>query len=245
MAFNMIKKYTKELYPTRGMCGKHHSEETKLKMKKSQNEYFKNHHSNNYGKINSEESNEKRRQSVIKFWSNKDNKERMFKAMKVKHKPMSKEEKLKVSARGKEYYKTHINPMTGRSFKFSNEAKQKCRIKRIEYIKRTCPGFIPLIGKYEKQILDELQNKIGFSIKRQFYINGYYLDGYCQELNLAIEVDEPYHYRNNVLRKEDIERQKNIINTLNCNFIRIKIEDVIKNDDVILNNVIPGKWYTF
>jgi len=42
-------------------------------------------------------------------------------------------------------------------------------------------------------------------------------------LNLVIEWDEPKHYINNkILRDKDINRQSDIINHLQCGFIRIK-----------------------
>lgn len=123
----------------------------------------------------------------------------------------------------------------------TEEHKQKMRIARIEYIQNNT-GFpvCPQLGKYEKQILDELENRIGFLIKRSFYINGYYLDGYCIELNLAIEVDELKHYKNRILSQRDVNKQNSIINTLNCKFLRIKVEEVIQDKKVnliALNNI--------
>jgi very-short-patch-repair endonuclease len=118
-----------------------------------------------------------------------------------------------------------------------DSTREKLRISLVEYIKNKCGGIGPIQGKYEKQILDELQNKLGFSIKRQFYINGWFLDGYCQELNLAIEVDEEYHYENEKLRPKDIRKQCEIIKILNCNFIRIRVKDIIINDKIKLGDL--------
>lgn len=114
----------------------------------------------------------------------------------------------------------------------TEEAKQKMRISAIEYIKNKRGAIFPNVGKYEKKILDELQNKLGFSIKRQFYINGYFLDGYCQELNLAIELDEKHHYKKGILNEHDLDKQNNIIKALNCDFMRIKVCDVINNNQI-------------
>ncbi len=114
----------------------------------------------------------------------------------------------------------------------SEESKQKMRISAIEYIKNTKGKVSPRQGNKERQILDYIENEIGYSIKRQFFINGYYLDGYCPELNLAIEIDEEHHYNNGELRQRDLDRQNNIMNSLNCKFFRIRINDIVSKDDL-------------
>lgn len=99
----------------------------------------------------------------------------------------------------------------------SKETKKKLRIKKTEYIKSI--GGMPNIGRNETQILDEIELSIGYKIIRQYYTIGYLIDGYCKELNLVIEIDEKHH----IYKKEkDKERQQNIINELNCVFIRIE-----------------------
>ena len=81
----------------------------------------------------------------------------------------------------------------------------------------------PFIGRNEKRILDEFAKKIGYKIMRQYIISGYALDGYIPELNLAIEIDEKYHFdKEGNLKEKDIIRQKEIQNKLNCEFLRIK-----------------------
>lgn len=125
----------------------------------------------------------------------------------------------------------------------TKKTKQKMRISSIEYIKNIRGDISPNIGLHEKQILDEIQNIIGFSIKRAFYINGYFLDGYCQELNIAFEIDEEHHYKNNILRQKDIEKQNNIMKALNCDFIRIRVKDAIIDEKVDLE-VLKNKIKT-
>lgn len=57
---------------------------------------------------------------------------------------------------------------------------------------------------------------------------GYWIDGYDIENNIVYEWDENRHYTlTGELHKKDIIRQNNIINFLNCEFIRIKEKDVI------------------
>ena len=57
----------------------------------------------------------------------------------------------------------------------------------------------------------------------EYEIDGYFLDGYDKELNIAFEYDEKRHYSdpvNNILSERDIERQTSIINKLGCKFYR-------------------------
>lgn len=93
---------------------------------------------------------------------------------------------------------------------------------RISAQKRIIKNYgIPRIGKNEIRILDELELSFNYKILRQYSIIGYWLDGYIPELNLAIEVDERYH---NEQTNKDNKREQNIINKLNCDFVRIKDE---------------------
>lgn len=103
--------------------------------------------------------------------------------------------------------------------KHSEESKLKMRISTIEYIKKVNKTVRPMIGKNETRILDELELSLNYKIIRQYFVCGYFLDGYIPELNLVIEVDESYHkYK----IKRDVKRQQNIIDELGCQFIRIK-----------------------
>lgn len=93
-------------------------------------------------------------------------------------------------------------------------------------------------GKYEKQILDELEEKKGYTILRQYKIltetgKEYFLDGFIPELNLAIEVFEDEH--NEIRRiKYDIKREKNIFNILKCDFLIIYEKEWLKNKNITL-----------
>lgn len=144
--------------------------------------------------------------------------------------PHSEEWKQKVSKKNKGSHlseevklrmKTEKRGIYGRkNFKFSEESKKKMRIARVEYIKKICGYIHPNIGNNEKQILDKLEGETGYKILRQYKVEGYFLDGYIQELNLAIEVDE--RPKN---KERDIEREKLIKNKLCCEFMRIKDYD--------------------
>lgn len=78
-------------------------------------------------------------------------------------------------------------------------------------------------AKHEKQILDFIEPSLGFPILRQFVINRNIVDGYCPQRNIVFEVDEKHHYRYGKLRKGDIQRQNNIKNKLNSEFVRIRL----------------------
>ena len=104
-----------------------------------------------------------------------------------------------------------------KGYKHSEETKKKMRLAAIRYIKEV-RGFVhPRIGRHEKQILDELEIKLGYRIIRQYQVGGYFLDGYIPEINLAIEVDERPK-----TKKKDIEREEFIKQKLGCQFLRIK-----------------------
>lgn len=123
----------------------------------------------------------------------------------------SKNTKIKISENSK------INPNYGMRRKHhSNEVKEKLRISSFNYIRKRCNFLFPNIGHNEKEILDKLEIEFGYRILRQYEVDGYFIDGYILELNLAIEVDE--HPKN---KEKDIQRQKFIENKLNCKFIRI------------------------
>lgn len=79
----------------------------------------------------------------------------------------------------------------------------------------------PCIGKYEERILNNLERCFQYQIERQKPVAGYYLDGYCSALNLAIEIDEKHHKQN---IKKDIHRENIIREELKCQFLRISIK---------------------
>ncbi len=96
-----------------------------------------------------------------------------------------------------------------------SETNKKLRINQLKQ-----NGIMhPCIGKNEKTILDSLEKSNKIKIIRQYPISGYFVDGYCKELNIVFEVDEIFHKK---IIKKDKHRKKIIKNELNCKFIRIK-----------------------
>ena len=107
--------------------------------------------------------------------------------------------------------------------KLTAKHKEKLRIATINYVEkvRLNGNFLyPCVDKYEKSILDYLEEMWDCKIVRQKRVSGYFIDGYCPMFNLAIEVDEPSHkYK----KKKDVIRENNIKEELNCSFLRINI----------------------
>ena len=76
--------------------------------------------------------------------------------------------------------------------------------------------------------IDKLNELMGWHLQHalnggEVFVDGYYLDGYDKELNIAFEYDESKHYMdvsNNILKKRDVERMRNIHKKLNCRFFR-------------------------
>lgn len=104
----------------------------------------------------------------------------------------------------------------GKHWKLSEETKKKMR--QFHIINKS---IIPNRGKYETRILNLLEQSFNYPIYRQYKIAGYFIDGYCAPLNLAIEIDEIHHRRT---KMEDKIREMNIKKEINCQFLRIAVE---------------------
>ncbi len=108
---------------------------------------------------------------------------------------------------------------------FTDATREKIRRATFRYVKEVrCENKImyPCIGKYEKPILDTFEKFFGYTISRQYPVAGYFVDGYCHTLHLAIEVDESFH-RN--MKEADNYRENIIKKQLNCSFLRIKVPE--------------------
>jgi len=114
-------------------------------------------------------------------------------------------------------------PISRKNASMSDLAKQKIRefqIKRIEDNKLNGELLTPCVSKYETPLLDNLEKCFGYTILRQHKVAGYFLDGYCPMLRLAIEVDEPHHKYS---IEQDNEKQRIIEKEIGCTFLRIKV----------------------
>jgi len=131
-----------------------------------------------------------------------------------------------------EFKKGNDNGRKGKKIEeiFGKEKAQKMRKKmresKLNYISEKYNNGEPIhpcVGRQEKPILDELEKQHNCKFIRQHCVDGYWLDGYCPELNISVEIDEPYH-NNLKVKKHDKDKQKYIIKKLKCEFIRIPVK---------------------
>lgn len=113
----------------------------------------------------------------------------------------------------------------------TDESKRKMRVAALRHIKQqkgqTSPHYniksIPIIEQYGKDNgynFQHAENGGEYHIKDL----GYFLDGYDVNKNVVLEIDEPHHFIQGVLRDKDVQRQNEIESYLGCKFIRIKYE---------------------
>ena len=102
-----------------------------------------------------------------------------------------------------------------------NAEKIKKKMKNSAFERFVENNYIPRIGKHETELLDKQEKIDNCKIERQYRIPTmrYIVDGYCPETNTVYEVYENKHL-NHI--QEDLRRQKEITNILNCNFVIIK-----------------------
>lgn len=89
----------------------------------------------------------------------------------------------------------------------------------------------PNYNPHACKVIEQYGNKHGYDFQhaenggeRRIKKLNYFVDGYDEEKNVVVEADEPHHFRNGELRKEDKRRQKQIMNELDCKFIRLKLD---------------------
>jgi len=113
------------------------------------------------------------------------------------------------------------------------ETLKEMRLRRIEKIRKRSKNGNQIHPNYNPQaceLIEEYGEKHGYDFQHaenggEYYIEelGYWVDGYDKKANVVVEVDEPQHYRNGELCEKDKRRQREIVETLNCEFIRLKI----------------------
>lgn len=139
-------------------------------------------------------------------------------------------QKISLSMKGRKMSKETINKIvtarrTGDKYIPSKAQLEKMRISRIKYIQEIGESRGPNIGRYEQKILNNLEVCLGFPITRQYPVAGFFIDGYCKPLKLAIEIDEKNH-RCPKMKKKDHVREQLIKEKLHCNFMRIDLGDI-------------------
>lgn len=109
----------------------------------------------------------------------------------------------------------------------SIETKTKMRLSRITALNTRIGQIMPNYNPAACRLIDEYGKLHDYSFQHaenggEFHIIelGYWVDGYDKEKNVVIEIDEPYHRRQ---QEKDTERQRLIVEHLKCKFIRLNI----------------------
>ncbi len=76
----------------------------------------------------------------------------------------------------------------------------------------------------------------GLKFRRQYGINNFVVDFYCPELKLAIEIDGDVHYYDS--RAVFDEKRQKDIEALGIKVLRYTNNDVIKNIEGVLSDII-------
>lgn len=72
------------------------------------------------------------------------------------------------------------------------------------------------------QLLEGVLSPLGLTLERQYIVNGYRLDGYVPEMNLAIEYDEGQH---DFHQEDDYQREQGIHREIGCTFVRVSYKE--------------------
>lgn len=112
---------------------------------------------------------------------------------------------------------------SGKRVKKTEEWKRKMRESALKRAKRQGHiSYNPHACKY----FDDLNKKRRWNLQHalnggEIECVGYSLDAYDKKKNIVVEYDEPHHYTiYGNLKRKDKQRQKRIINELNCKFYR-------------------------
>ena len=181
----------------------------KKKLSDSMVEYHKNHENGFKGKVHGDET-----KKIIS--------EYMISRME------DIEERRRQSELGQKWHETNENPFKGKSH--TTSAKREMRIsaiKRISEAKFNGNQMMPNYNISSISILEKRANELEITDLQhaenggEFYIKelGYWVDGYSKEKNIVIEYYERHH---NNIKKKDLQRQNEITEFLNCEFIIIK-----------------------
>ena len=107
----------------------------------------------------------------------------------------------------------------------SAEYREGCRLRAIKCIEDQRANGEPLkprVGKKERPFLNCLESLIPYTIIRQYSVCGYFLDGYVEEVNVAVEFDEDRNHLSESVQKKDNQKQVDIISRLHCVYLRVR-----------------------
>jgi hypothetical protein len=113
----------------------------------------------------------------------------------------------------------------------SEETRKKLRRSTIKNIENRCGQCTPNYNSLACELINDYGKKYNYNFQHaenggEYHIKelGYWVDGYDQDNNIVIEVDESFHFdHDGNLKEKDVQRQKEIEEYLNCKFIRLKI----------------------
>jgi len=127
-------------------------------------------------------------------------------------------------------------------------ANKKIRLKTIERIEKNKLNGNQLYPNYNQkacEIFDKMMKNENVYIQHaqnhgEYYIKelGYWVDGYDKENNIVYEFDEKYH---EYQKEKDLIREQEIINLLECKFIRINpygIKKKVNKYEKLKNGII-------
>jgi len=108
------------------------------------------------------------------------------------------------------------------------EVRKKLRNTIIKKIINKYGAIQPNYNPIACKLIDEYGKKHGYNFQHalnggEYYIKelGYWVDGYDKEKNVVIEYYENHHFTGGVLKDKEINRKKEIINFLKCDFIEL------------------------
>ena len=118
--------------------------------------------------------------------------------------------------------------------KHSDETKKVLRLHKINQLKHAQKNNYQISPSYNPNaciLIDEYGKQHGYNFQHaenggEYYIKelGYWVDGYDSQRNTVIEIDESHHFDSDGnLSERDVRRQKEIVDHLHCNFIRLRI----------------------
>jgi len=103
--------------------------------------------------------------------------------------------------------------------------KEIAEKRRKNFIEKLVP-YAGRTGKNEEIILKDIEKSNNIVLERQYYICGYYVDGYDKNNNVVYEVDE-WHHKRRKSKLFDIQREEKIKKELNCQIVRINEEEYL------------------
>ena len=91
--------------------------------------------------------------------------------------------------------------------------------------------------KAEAVVWSKLKGRqmLGYKFRRQYSVNRYFIDFYCPELKLAVEIDGDSHFQEE--SRDDDKLRQAFIESFDIQFVRFTNEDVYKNLEGVLETV--------